>query len=124
MQHNRDILWKGLLEWVFDDLLRFVFPEADKEFDMQRGFTYLDKELAELYPEPEREIDIRRVDKLVKAFRKVAKELGCDKSEQRFQEALFTIGRQKILDGEKPVSKRRPRMTQRSTTSPQKGTSD
>ena len=74
MQHNRDILWKGLLEWVFDDLLRFVFPEADKEFDMQQGFTYLDKELAELYPEPEREIDIRRVDKLVKAFRKDGRE--------------------------------------------------
>ncbi len=70
MQHNRDILWKGLLEWVFDDLLRFVFPDADKEFDMQRGFTYLDKELAELYPEPETKADVRVVDKLVEVFRK------------------------------------------------------
>jgi hypothetical protein len=32
---------------------------------------------------------------LVKAFRKVAKELGCNQSEQRFQEALFAIGRYK-----------------------------
>jgi hypothetical protein len=70
MRHDKDILWKGLLEWVFDDLLRFVFPEADKVFDMQKGFGFLDKELAELYPEPEKESDTRVVDKLVKVFRK------------------------------------------------------
>ena len=29
---------------------------------------------------------------LVKAFRRVARKLGCDKSEQRFQEVLFAIG--------------------------------
>jgi hypothetical protein len=67
MRHNKDILWKGLLEWVFDDLLRFVFPDADERFDMQRGFAFLDKELAEMYPEPEKETDVRFVDKLVKA---------------------------------------------------------
>jgi hypothetical protein len=32
---------------------------------------------------------------LVKAFREAAKELGCNRSEQRFQEALFAIGRYK-----------------------------
>jgi hypothetical protein len=32
---------------------------------------------------------------LVKAFRRVAKKLGCDKSEQRFEEVLFAIGAQK-----------------------------
>jgi hypothetical protein len=30
-------------------------------------------------------------EELVKAFRRVAKKLGCDKSEQRFQEVLFAI---------------------------------
>jgi hypothetical protein len=70
MRHDKDILWKGLLEWVFDDLLRFVFPGADKVFDMQKGFGFLDKELAELYPEPEKESNTRVVDKLVKVFRK------------------------------------------------------
>jgi hypothetical protein len=70
MRHNKDILWKGLLEWVFDDLLRFVYPNAEEVFDMQKGFGFLDKELAELYPEPERKIDVRSVDKLVKVFRK------------------------------------------------------
>ena len=74
MRHNKDILWKGVLEWVFEDLLRFVFPEADTVFDMQKGFGFLDKELAEMYPEPEKKADVRVVDKLVKAFRKDGKE--------------------------------------------------
>jgi hypothetical protein len=70
MRHNKDILWKGLLEIVFDDLLRFVFPDADQVFDLQRAFVFLDKELAEMYPEPEKESDVRVVDKLVKVFRR------------------------------------------------------
>jgi len=28
MRHNKDILWKGVLEWVFDDLLRFISPDV------------------------------------------------------------------------------------------------
>jgi hypothetical protein len=36
---------------------------------------------------------------VVKAFRRAASELGCDQSEQRFQEALFAIGRHKALRG-------------------------
>jgi hypothetical protein len=35
------------VEEVFEDLLRFVFPDADKVYDMERGFEFLDKELAE-----------------------------------------------------------------------------
>jgi len=70
MRHDRDILWKGLLELVFDDLVRFVFPKADKVFDMKKGFAFLDKELAEMYPEPEKETDTRFVDKLVRVFRR------------------------------------------------------
>src|SRR5579871_1751395 len=74
MRHNKDILWKGLLEWVFDDMLRFLFADADKIFNLQRPFGFLDKELAELYPEPEKRADIRFVDKLVKVFRKDGEE--------------------------------------------------
>jgi hypothetical protein len=36
---------------------------------------------------------------LVNAFRKAAKELGCNQSEQRFQEALFAIGTYKPVKG-------------------------
>ena len=46
---EQDILWKGVLEEVFDDFLRFFYPEADKIFDLSRGITFLDKELAQLY---------------------------------------------------------------------------
>jgi hypothetical protein len=35
------------------------------------------------------------VEDLVSAIRQVAKELGCNESEERFQEVLFTIGRHK-----------------------------
>jgi hypothetical protein len=100
MRHDKDILWKGLLEWVFDDLLRFVFPNADKLFNMEKGFGFLDKELAELYPEPEKKADTRVVDKLVKVFRKDGTEewvlihievQGETKSEDRplFSERMF-----------------------------------
>ena len=100
MRHDKDILWKGLLEWVFDDLLRFVFPNADTLFDMEKGFAFLDKELAELYPEPEKNSNTRVVDKLVKVFRKDGVEewvlihieaQGETKSEERplFAERMF-----------------------------------
>jgi hypothetical protein len=74
MRHNRDILWKGVLRWVLDDLLRFVFPNADKVFDFHKGFELLDKELAEVNPGPGKKTDVRSVDNLVKVFRKDGRE--------------------------------------------------
>ena len=70
MGHNKDILWKGVLQWVLDDLLRFVFPDADQVFDFQKRFIYLDKELAELNPGSGKETNVRSVDNLVRVFRK------------------------------------------------------
>lgn len=69
-RRNNDILWKGMLEEVFDDLLRFVFPKADQVFDMKRGFEFLDKELAEMYPKPGKKSETKFVDKLVKVYQK------------------------------------------------------
>jgi hypothetical protein len=34
-------------------------------------------------------------EQVVKAFRKAAKDMGCDESEERFRETLFAIGTQK-----------------------------
>jgi hypothetical protein len=70
MRRKNDILWKGVIEEVFDDLLRFLFAEADEIFDMERGFEFLDKELAQMYPEPGKGSDTRFVDKLVKIYRR------------------------------------------------------
>lgn len=54
------------MEWVFDDLLRFLFPEADRVFDYKTPLTFMDKELARLCPEPKGGTTVRVVDKLVK----------------------------------------------------------
>jgi hypothetical protein len=63
-----DILWKGMIENVMEDLLLFIDPDIGKELDLERGFEFLDKELAEIYPEPEKPSNTRIVDKLVKVF--------------------------------------------------------
>ena len=60
------------------------------------------------------------LEEVVKAFRKPAKDLGCDESEQRFRETLFAIGRQKIREADKLESqfpKRGPKVGRR--TNPQ-----
>jgi len=69
-----DILWKGMVEEIFEDLMRFIFPEVDKELDIRRGVEFLDKELGEMYPGPEKPIQIREVDKLVKVYLKDGEE--------------------------------------------------
>jgi predicted transposase/invertase (TIGR01784 family) len=67
MKRN-DLLWKGVLEDLFDDFLRFFYTEADKLFDLDKGFEYLDKELEQLFPPETDNFAIRYVDKLVKVF--------------------------------------------------------
>lgn len=73
MQRN-DILWKAILEDVFDDFLRFFFENADKIFDMKRGFEFLDKELEQLFPSDTDISNPKYVDKLVKVYTKNGKE--------------------------------------------------
>lgn len=71
MKHRKsDILWKVVIEEVFADLLRFIYPDADQKYAMERGFEFLDKELAELHMEPEEGKDSRFADKLVKVYRR------------------------------------------------------
>jgi predicted transposase YdaD len=69
-RRNDDILWKSILEEVFDDLLCFLFPKAEMLFNLQRRFEFLDKELGEMYPEPEKKSDTKFVDKLVKVYQR------------------------------------------------------
>jgi len=67
MKRN-DILWKSILEDIFDDFLRFFFPNADGLFQLGRGFEYLDKELEQLFPPESDNYATRYVDKLVKVY--------------------------------------------------------
>jgi len=69
-----DSLWKGLLEDVFDDFLTFFFKEKAKIFDFDRGFEFLNNELAQLFPIDENAEHPVFVDKLVKVFTTEGKE--------------------------------------------------
>jgi len=70
IRRKNDLLWKGMLEEVFDDFLHFIFPRAEQLFDFRKGFEFLDKELNELLPEPTRASATRYVDKLVRVTRR------------------------------------------------------
>lgn len=64
-----DLLWKAVLEDVFDDFLLFIFKEQTVQLDLEKGFDFLDKELDQLFPEKTSEAGrLRFVDKLVKVF--------------------------------------------------------
>lgn len=64
------MLWKSVLDEVFEDLIEFFFPRARKVYDMKRGVEFLDKEFPEIYPEQSNGAGTRYVDKLVKIYRK------------------------------------------------------
>jgi len=66
--NGNDILWKAALEDLFDDFLKFFYPNAEQMFDLERGFEYLDKELEQLFPPEQNQYAPRYVDKLVKVF--------------------------------------------------------
>jgi Putative transposase, YhgA-like len=68
MKRRYDPYWKGILEEVFDDFLRFVFPDADKVLDFGKKFEFLDKELGQISPKPGKNPRTRHVDKLVRVF--------------------------------------------------------
>ena len=63
-----DKLWKGIIEDLFADFLRFFYPNAEEIFDFDKGFEFLDNELQQLFPE--KGDDSRYVDKLVKVWLK------------------------------------------------------
>lgn len=68
MHHKGDILWKGILEDVFDDFLRFLYPEADKLFDFSKRIEFLDKELEQLFPPEGDAFAPKVIDKLAKVY--------------------------------------------------------
>lgn len=50
--------------------LLFFFNDADDIFDIEKGFDFLDKELNELLPEPQKQGGGRVADMLMKTFLK------------------------------------------------------
>ena len=67
-----DALWKGLIEDLAVDFLKFFFPNVEEILDLNRKITFLDKELEQLFPEAKNKN--RRADKLAKVYLKVGTE--------------------------------------------------
>jgi hypothetical protein len=63
-----DTPWKGILEHYFQDFVAFFYPQAHADIDWGRGHEFLDKELAKVVRDAE--AGQRRVDKLVRVWRK------------------------------------------------------
>ncbi|WP_028295792.1 hypothetical protein [Olivibacter sitiensis] len=69
-----DILWKGILEDLFIEFLRFMVPNADEIFDFERGLDFLDKEMEQLFPPEGDEFSLKVVDKLARVYRRTGEE--------------------------------------------------
>ena len=69
---SQDLLWKAIIEDLFDDVLRFFYPKFVEEVDFSKPFEFLDKELQKLYPESNHKN--RRADVLTKVFLKNGEE--------------------------------------------------
>ncbi|HIJ83412.1 MAG: hypothetical protein HW380_198 [Magnetococcales bacterium] len=68
-----DVPWKDILEAYFPEFLAFFLPVAHDGIDWERGFEFLDKELSRITRESR--IGDRRMDKLVKVWRRDGVEL-------------------------------------------------
>ncbi len=67
-QDEFDTPWKEILEAYFKDCLAFFLPAAHDGIDWQRGYEFLDKELARITREAK--TGDRRMDKLVKVWQR------------------------------------------------------
>jgi predicted transposase YdaD len=65
---SKDILWKGIIEDLFEHFLIYFYPNAKEIFNFKKGFQFLDKELEQLFPPSESKH--RFADKLVKVYTK------------------------------------------------------
>ncbi|MBF0603869.1 MAG: DUF4351 domain-containing protein [Nitrospirae bacterium] len=63
-----DAPWKDILEAYFPEFMEFFLPVAYEGIDWERGFEFLDKELSRITRESQ--IGDRRMDKLVKVWRR------------------------------------------------------
>ena len=74
MKHpiRKDSLWKGVIEDLAADFLKFFFPKVIEKIDFERPFVFLDTELAKLFPAAE--VKDRHADKLIKVFLKNGEE--------------------------------------------------
>lgn len=69
---TNDVLWKGIIEDLLEDFLSFFFPAID--FDLERGYQFLESELNDIYLKEGVKQETRRVDKLIRLFTRTGEE--------------------------------------------------
>lgn len=63
-----DLLWKEIIEDLFEDFLEFFMPKLYDEVDFSQGYEFLDNELANIM---DKTLEGKRMaDRLVKVYRK------------------------------------------------------
>jgi len=85
----KDILWKGIIEDLFADFLRFFYAKSDEIFDLNRGFEFLDKELDQLYTF-EKELDVITVKNSNMGIRELAIKLITEDTQAKVVRNLLT----------------------------------
>ena len=73
MSDDFDSPWKEILERFFPEFMAFFFPTAHADIAWARGFVPLDKELQQVVREAE--TGTRRVDKLMRVWRRAGDEV-------------------------------------------------
>lgn len=68
MQISKDALWKGIIESLVDEFIRYFFAPYVHLIDFEQGFEFLDTELQKLVPDNPGHR--RHADKLIKAWLK------------------------------------------------------
>lgn len=63
---RKDTLWKGIIEDLAEEFVRFFFADYLDQIDLSKGFVFLDKELEQLAVRSASRL--RRADKLFKAW--------------------------------------------------------
>ena len=67
MTHKQVRLWNRLLEDLFEDMLRFIYPSPEEDLDMKRGFEFMVEQI-EKGVDPEEDYSDDMVRTVVKAF--------------------------------------------------------
>ncbi|WP_158796725.1 hypothetical protein [Pedobacter sp. L105] len=75
MRKQKDMMWKGILEQLFEDFLTFIHPELGDSLDLAKGYEFLNKELIQEFPSSGGKIEQKIVDKLVKLHNKAGHQI-------------------------------------------------
>jgi hypothetical protein len=98
-----DELLKGAFQDNFLDFLRFVYPDAQKVLDFDKGIEFLDKELFSIIPDREHKRDKRVADLLARVYLKNGTEKWILLLKNKNPFALIALACQKaLLEGKIP----------------------